>query len=179
MTRSKPAIVSLSTFASVDLRSITRDVDRVITTVELTDLLELNRVPWLTLGSASLRRLDRGGWQFQAHMRDGVTDIEHDSALAVRFPLVGVRLDSVYDGVLRATGYIPAGSNDFHVPRPGYNPIDNPPDGANWCKCEPHRPPHLMLPEGFYVPPEDQETYRLVCGMRVQITMGPQMEEET
>jgi len=74
----------------------------------------------------------------------------------------------------------------FHVPLPGYDPTKHPEaetcngiyDGKkNWCKWG-DKKKHVIIPEGFYVPPFEPELFKLVAGQRVEIVLGRSLGKE-
>jgi hypothetical protein len=72
----------------------------------------------------------------------------------------------------------PGRKEDFHVPLPGYNPFEHPktekcPD----CTGKDHTP-HMMVPEGLYVPPHEPQLFELVKGRVVTITIGQPRPDE-
>ncbi len=74
---------------------------------------------------------------------------------------------------------------DASASRPGYDPTRHP--KATICGekkpcCWRDGEPHVIVPEGFYVPPVDIELYQLVSGKEVEIVLGaaidhPEVEE--
>ena len=170
-----------------DLLSLSRGTDKSRSYVYLEWDWE-TRIKWLTFGQATLRTNDRrdGRWTLEARMGHGATDGEHDTAIVLRLPLIGVEFEWADHHQFRFHGYVEPGldakdrSNGFHVPRPGYDPTKHPKaemcngkyDGKkNWCKWGDGKK-HVIVPEGFYVPPFDPELYKLVAGKRVQLLLG-------
>jgi hypothetical protein len=192
MRRKETAFPKLNTAdpaaLETDLREISRESDICSTVVRLS--LDWNRddarppvIDWLKFGQANLRRqIDSshdGRYRLEAYLKEGVTDFEHDSAYALRLPLVGVQLSTLpvlYHNTI-LVGWVDSAQDedyeDFHVPRPGYNPMKHP--EAHICKSEycKRDEEHIIVPEGFYVPPFDQELFDFVKGKRVEIIMGP------
>lgn len=172
-----------------DLRPISRDVKRCVAVVVLkVDWDSQNDTKWLILGSASIVR--RGGdrhegqWSLQARMDS--TDFEHDSAYVLQLPLIGLQLDglAVYNHHAHFVAWVdPNNPGDFHVPSPGYDPRKE--EGAHRCKhpqCLKDDKgkkieAHIVVPEGFYVPPFNLELYKMVRGKKVEIRMGPVFED--
>lgn len=153
---------------STDLRSITRRSKTRQTCVDLH--VDGRRIPWLRCGEANLRYFERPmSWQLGAYL-SRATDPEHDSAYALRLPLVGLTCTSVLDHVTTCNAWVAADADrDFHVPRPGYDPAHH----ADAVVCGTCKPKHRIVPEGFYVPPFDGVLYRAVSGLRVTIEIGP------
>lgn len=165
-------IASTSLILPTDLRSITRDSARCVTTVYVTSTDNLPRyaqTQWLVFGRAELR-LDLQPVQLQAFLTRGATDFEHDSAKALVLPLVGVTLDSVTNHVTVLTGIVASRvPEDFRVPWPGYDPFQEAlPCEADVCKDA----PHPIVPEDFYVPPSNPFLYKEVEGRYVRITIN-------
>ena len=156
-----------------DLTDITRNSKIAKTTVYLQDRYG-NKVPWLILGEVEVRNEGKICW-LSAYLTEGVSDFEHDSAHAVRLPLIGLKLDHVWYHTTYITAWIdPNDSESFHVPKPGYNPMKHP----EACMCEAdYCEPHMMVPPGYYVPPHDAELYEAVKGKKIEISIGFNREE--
>jgi hypothetical protein len=140
----------------------------------------IERVNWLVFGQANLRpSRDRpdGRWRLDARMTGGVTDFEHDSAYALKLPLIGVVFENVDYHASVFTGWVDPNinvddSSEFRVPRQGYDPTKLP--DAHMCKTgECKKNPHIIVPEGFWLPPFDLELYRAVRGKKVEIRISP------
>lgn len=159
-----------------DLRSITRmsDVFRTRVTVHMVEY-GVSNLQWLILGLTQLtprRGANEGRWTLEAKMTEGVTDFEHDSACAMRLPLIGVTFEHVISGLVRFNAWIdPNDFDDFRVPRAGYDPTKHP--KAIICEDKHCEKSHVIVPEGFFVPPMDRDLYKAVRGKRVEIIMGP------
>jgi hypothetical protein len=114
-------------------------------------------------------------------MGHGACDPEHDTAYALRLPLIGVEFEWADHHQFRFHGYVEPGldptdrHNTFHVPLPGYDPTTHPKaetcNGKKNCKWGDGKK-HVIVPEGFYVPSFNPELYKLVAGKRVVILMG-------
>jgi hypothetical protein len=162
-----------------DLTKITRESKTQRTEVFVEWGHHEQKLRWLTLGQSRLRRAhdrDDGCWQLAAYLTAGVTDFEHDSAYALQLPLVGLHFKSVEYQRATFEAWVDPNPNDlssFHVPRPGYNPMKLP--EAYICKMKGQcaKEPHIIVPEGFYVPPVDEDLWLLVRGRRVEIRIGP------
>jgi hypothetical protein len=166
-------------FPLIDLRPITREPDRYQTVVKLFHG-HFRSKRWLILGQARLQRHGRSHgpslWIFDSYLTEGVTDFEHDSAFALRMGLIGVEFRGILYGHTEVQAIIdPQDRDGFHVPQPGYNPMELPDaeqcDGGKHCKWG-DKEPHVIVPEGNYVPPSDRELYRKVRGRFVEITFG-------
>lgn len=171
-----------------DLLSISRGTDKCRSYVSLEWDWE-TRVTWLKFGEATLRKKGEkhdGRWDLEARMGLGATDFEHDTAYALRLPLVGVEFEWADHHQFRFRAFVDATMdpkptrNGFHVPLPGYNPTKHPDakmcsgkyDGKkSWCKWGDGEA-HVIIPEGFYVPPFNAELYKLVSGKRVELILG-------
>lgn len=162
-------------FPFIDLRAITREPDRHLTTIKLFRD-HFRGKEWIVMGQARLIARDRSQgpsvWTFDAYLPVGVTDFEHDSAYAIRIPLIGVEFRSIYYGHTEIVAVIdPMNYDGFHVPPPGYNPMKL--DDAHECKSDYCKDePHIIVPEGNYVPPTNKELFKMVRGRFVEITFG-------
>ena len=189
----RPAVV-----LATDLSSITRRPDRFFTTVDIDlgwdeDSGDRRKLRWLTFGECELRVDGKDGdARLEAHLKGSTCDFEHDTAWALQLPLIGVKLAEV--GVWHSRTHFTAWVHpdaggtmpNFHVPCPGYNPMKHPGattcDGIydekkrKYCKWNDGKK-HIIVPEGFYVPPFDAELYEAVRGKRVEITTGPKLVE--
>jgi len=153
----------------VDFRSITRDADKCLTKVyiymghkwEGHEAMQ----EWLTFGSCYLRNEDSLCW-LAAYMNYGITDFEHDSAYALRLPLIGLKFLRVFNHATHLEAYVdPDNASEFCVPSPGYNPTML--KEAYECPdCKEH---HMIVPEGYYVPPFNEELYNIVRGKKLDI----------
>ncbi len=102
-----------------------------------------------------------------------MTDPEHDSAYALSLPLVGVEFGDISYHTAEFSGWVDnCDPHGFHVPDPGYNPLQD--KGVVICKVYPDckRKPHKVVPEGFFVPPVNPTLYQKVRGMRVTIRIS-------
>lgn len=169
----------------VDLRGITRDSDTQRTTVYLGDRYGRNENEWIICGSARLRFHDnKKQWMLAAYLNGGATDFEHDSAYALQLPLIGVIFNGCEYNHVDLTAWVDPDAvdgswTDFHVPTSSdYNPMKH--EDAMTCteheSCK--EEPHIIVPEGFYVPPYDRDLYKKVFGKRVMIRIGPAYKED-
>jgi hypothetical protein len=168
-----------------DLRPVSRDVKRCVTVVTLyPDWDRANAVKWLIMGAASISKENREGqFRLEARFCEGVTDFEHDSAYVCRLPLIGLTMGDlfVYNHHIHFVAWVdPNDPEGFHVPGPGYDPRKE--DGAYRCKdghCKKDNggKGHMIVPEGFYVPPFNADLYKMVRGKKVEIRMGPVFED--
>lgn len=188
MSRQRPEPEEVKLPPLTDLRAVSRDPKRCVTHVYIqTNPWDRERHEWLIFGAAQLRHQKEsspdGRFRLEGRMTSGVTDFEHDSAFVVRLPLIGVQFDGllIHNHYAFLVGWVdPDGADDFHVPGPGYDPTKH--KDAHRCKmkeCVKEDPKsHIIVPEGFYVPPFDPELYKLVRGKRVEIRIGPVLPEE-
>jgi hypothetical protein len=129
----------------------------------------------LLLGEVMLMPRDghhhKGIWSLGAYLLNA-TDFEHDAAWLLKMELVGVELDSMTYGQTCIQGWIRADHSEaFRVPSAGYNPVKH--KDATPCREKDCRrgEKHIIVPEGFYVPPENPELFNIVRGRRIEITM--------
>jgi hypothetical protein len=160
-----------------DLRNITRESDHCLSTVTIRmgDWWDRGTdTPWLKFGQAQIRKHENSDltwWQLGAYLKDGATDFEHDSGYAFRMPLVALEYTFTLNHGSRFSAIIhPNMADEFHVPLPGYNPLEH--ENTQKCdRCTEERA-HLIIPQGFYVPPFEPELYKLVAGKPVVIHLG-------
>lgn len=156
----------------VDLTSITRDSNTCRAIVKLKLGRHKSIDWWLKFGQAQLRNEDNLCW-LTAYINNDVTDFEHDSAHALRLPLIGLKFDSVCYHSSKFTAWVdPDGEDEFRVPLPGYNPAEHP----DAVKCTQCKTAHIIVPEGYYLPPFNKELYNKVRGKKVYISIGPNNE---
>jgi hypothetical protein len=162
-------------FPFSDLRAVTRESERYLTRVKLYHD-HFRSKEWFIMGQARLTKQARENgpsrWTFDAYLAEGATDFEHDSAYAIRMGLIGVEFKSIYYGHTEVVAVIdPIDFDGFCVPPPGYNPMKLPDAEKcedDHCKGE----PHIIVPEGHYVPPNDAELFKKVRGRFIEITFG-------
>ncbi len=153
-----------------DLTAITRSSDKVQTIVRLCDEFGQRESEWLVLGECGIRlareSLRPARWWLQAYLNQGATDWEHDSAFALRLPLVALEMQMVL-GSNVFLGAIIDGRDpeEFRVPPPGYDPISD----GDTCESEHCGKRHPIVPEGRFLPPENPELLRAVVGRQVEI----------
>jgi hypothetical protein len=84
-------------------------------------------------------------------------------------------------GWTRITGWIDPnldGYDSFSVPSEAYNPLDGA-EPCDHCKGQhDEAEPHLIVKEGLYTPPSNNELYKLVRGKRIEIRTGPKRPKE-
>lgn len=162
-----------------NLNDITRNSDVAITLVTIQPDYRKFREAfrWLEFGEAELRNDERICW-LDARLTAGVTDFEHDSAHALRLPLIGLTFQHLwYQNAYFKAWVNPNDPDGFRVPRAGYNPMKLP-DAytceSDYCKEE----PHIVVPEGYYCPPYDEELYEAVRGAELEIIIGLRHKEK-
>lgn len=168
-----------------DLRPICRESDRCNTVIEIFPDWDVRGV-WLRLGQVNIVRAGEhrpGEWRLEAYFRAGVTDVEHDSAKAIVLPLIGLQLDALavhYHQTNLVAWVNPNDEDGFRVPGSGYDPTKL--KGAHRCKdpdCLRDDPKgHIIVPPGFYTPPENKELFEKVKGKRIEIRVGPSFKDE-
>lgn len=155
-----------------DFRKLCRDSAKVETTVSIST--GYKQTLWLRLGQIRVTERSKpvaGVWELAAYLNNA-TDPEHDSAFVLKMNLIGVSLSMICYGVAHLTGWVSSDLNDFRVPDVGYDPRKHP--KAVKCRdkhCE--NKGHIIVPEGFYVPPPNETLFSLVRGARVEIVTGP------
>jgi hypothetical protein len=171
-----------------DLRSICRERDKYLVTVNVKGPPGRPERPWLLLGEANLEpleRMDSRVWWLKAYLgarsaKEGVpTDFEHDSAYVCRLPLIGVEMRGVRYNRTVVSAWVESNDpDDFHVPLPGYDPRTH--ERSFLCEeeCCTGTPTedgggaHIIVPEGFYVPPFEPELFEAVKGQQVEIVFS-------
>jgi hypothetical protein len=166
----------------VDLRPITRYTDKVVTRVYLCDEFGHHQRVWITLGQCKLMRpIERNNmrWWLGAYLTEGVTDFEHDSAYALRLPLLALSFEMLEMGMAWFHAIIdPNNADDFCVPPPGYNPMEHTEAyDCEECRKRKGAEPHMIVPENFFVPPRDPKLHAKVACRHVLITIGVVHEE--
>lgn len=140
----------------------------------ITVYLDYERFEWMRLGQIRLqKRSDHAHaeiWDMFAYLQNA-TDFEHDSALVFKMELVGVAFDGFDYGRTRFSGWIKGDPDSFRVPNQDYNPLEHP--KATRCKMKECANPHLIVPEGCYIPLPNPEMLSLVVGRRVEVVTGP------
>jgi hypothetical protein len=168
-----------------DIRSYTRRSDKVRTEVQV--WFKNTMTPWIQCGEVELRQFGQHTtpyWELGARMGHGATDFEHDSAWAFKLPLIGVEFESLDYGKVTLRAWVAPSevksmSRSFHVPRPGWNPLELP----ETEKCTDRHcsdKGHPIVPEGLYSgPPFDAQLYEMVRGCAVKIMSGsPRTESD-
>lgn len=164
----------------LDLRPISAEADRMITTVTIEDFDIGGRArhDWLTFGEASLATVPRNGhtlqgWQLKGWIARHATDESHDAAQIIRLPLIGVTLSMVHQHRTWIEALIDpslderSAKTEFRVPPPGWDPFAK---GITCKACrDKERKGHPITP---YLPPHDPKLWALMRGKRVSILMG-------
>jgi hypothetical protein len=173
-----PSMADTSKIPPTDLTHLLDPDDNRRTWVHV-EMDDESQARWLVFGAASLMPFpDRrdGRWILEGCISGNVTDFEHSTARLARLPLIGLQFQHTSQGQARFVAWVdpnldPGYHSDFHVPRPGYDPRTH----AKTSKCDdPHcsNKGHLVVPEGFYVPPFDLDLYKLVRGKKVLLILG-------
>jgi len=158
-----------------DLTKICRESGKLLTTVSLClgEYWDRSKdMKWLLLGETQLRKFERPGnppyWWLAAYLGEGATDYEHDSAYALRLPLIALEFQRVEYHCAEFYAVVhPNQPSDFYVPWPGYNPLK----GAEVCTECKGDDAHKIVSE--YVPAHDAGLYKQVAGKLVLISIGP------
>lgn len=165
-----------------DLRSITRNADSCLTLVSLVHPSSENQL-WLMFGEAHIREC-KPKHELCAYLHEGATDMEHDSAWALRVPLIGLTYQSVAYHTLTCQAWVAPWEDapfreDMRVPLPGQDYwslaferqcrektccVD---DDGNFDKKHPGHPITKYLPDPA------NKLHRLLGGRLVEIQMGP------
>lgn len=166
---------------AMDFRALSRNSKKIRTSVVLWS--DWTQSEWIQLGEIMFRENHdlRGTWLFGAYLSNS-TDFEHDAAWLFKMELIGVRFTSCAYGQTSFEGWIKSDdSGDFRVPPPDYNPLKHKDaskcggTAKEYCK---RGEPHVIVPEGFYVPPENPELFDIVRGRRIEVTTGICCKEE-
>jgi hypothetical protein len=154
----------------IDLTGICRTPDKLYCHVDV-ELPYGYRAPWLKLGAVGLCHNSCGNtWNLSARM--DATDFEHSSLYALSLILVGLTLKYVTNHHFLYEAYLHPNPDNFYVPNEGYDPRKL--KGVTKCKgkdCD--RGPHLMVPDGNYVPKPNLELFKLVRYGLLLIRIGP------
>jgi len=162
-----------------DLRSISRDADKVYTQVfVIPDKYSRHKLLWIWAGQGIMDppNKDTGIYSLRAYLGRGATDFEHDSAYALKLDLYGVQLKHVMYHTTILSAFIPPDIelDDFRVPLPGYDPFVKDPYICKECPEE----EHPIVPEDCYVPKGDATQWKILRGKRVEIHFGYVKKEE-
>lgn len=158
-----------------DLRDVSDHTDRCVTTVFIADNEEepdddRPRKKWLVFGSCNVR-LDISPMRLEGYLKGNVTDPEHDAALVLRLPLIGVKLHMIHGHATVLEAWVaPRSVDEFHVPWPGYDPVKR--EDTQMCDYERCEEPHPIVDWDYYVPPTEKELYEYVAGRKVMIRIG-------
>ena len=160
----------------LDLRSITRRSDKLITRVDLCPKYD-DRVPWIIAGECRLEKISEREprWAIRSYLNNA-TDVEHDSASAFGIDLIALQFDSSRYGFSTFSAFIDPQSGDrtadgFRVPEPGYNPLID----KETYECKECEEKHLIVRN--YYPPANLKLHKLLRGSRVEITIGVVVDE--
>ena len=158
-----------------DLTGITRESKHCLTDILLCNF-EFDQASqwftdklWLRFGQVNIVKQNRGEvYHLYAYLDKGI-DFEHDSAYAVKLPLIGLSFINTLYHVTELCAWVDPNVDrefpDFHVPRPNYDPRKHP-DAE---KIKQGGKEYIVVPEKFYLPKFDKTLYDLVRGKKVKI----------
>ena len=160
---------------SIDLRPITRRSDVLGAVFRIQDE-EYNWVPWIKCGEIKLQKDNRYGDEFRvcAHLRDGATDFEHDSAYAFAFDAIGVTYEMTEGHNTFLSGWFKPDPDSFCVPDEGYDPFSI--EGA--VKCQNCESGHVIVPEGCYMPPRNDAMFKALSSKRFELNISVRRPRE-
>jgi len=166
----------------INLAGITRHPDLVFTHITFARHEMLGKLkpdensrkhgfkPWLEFGQCSIVN-ENNNCFIGGRMRDGITDFEHDSCYVVRIDLIGLQYKYTHNHVSTFDAWLTTNPKEIRIHSSDFRPENlEGPDGP--YQCEECSPRHLILPEGYYVPPMYEQA-RIVAGQQVVITTGP------
>lgn len=156
----------------LDLRPITRDSKIALTQIRLFDPYTMRHVDWITMGASYLHKEERfHRWRLEARLPNA-TDFEHDSAYAIRMSLVGLTFDGMFfQQQPMFVAWIDGSDVDsFNVPESDYNPLTL--KGTQPCRECKGKDKHVIVPEGYFVPPPNKPLFEKVRGLKVEVTLS-------
>lgn len=165
----------------LDLRSVTREGAEALVSLDTGDYSDGGPMrEWIRCGRVNLQGPDRRGfrpWILSARAREGVTDMEHDSAFIFQIPVVGLELEFVSNGWTYLTGWIAGEPDDLRIPtKPDYDPAKLP--GAETCEDESCEEEHTIVPEGYWAgPPANRKYWEHLIGRKLEIRLGPTLKK--
>lgn len=151
----------------LDLTAITRS-SKMETCISVKPNRYISPQTWIKCGVITLTQpVHRVGRYDIRCILKSATDFEHDHAHAFRMGIIGLTFDFMDNGSSYFNAYIdPESPLDFHVPNPGYDPFV----GAVKCRdkhCSNN--PHVIVDEGFYIPPINEELWLKFRGCNIDI----------
>lgn len=156
-----------------DLRSQSRNSDKVETNIYVLGLHDSVRYRWLRAGEVDVHRTNEARnyeWVLKIPAGRGARDYDHRASSAAMLSLQYVSLSSVIAGYTHLRGLIPP--HDEYVvcvPRPGESIFEG---GGRCSACdEPH-------PFTSYAPEADSALDVLLGGRRIEVVIGPPLEDE-
>ena len=162
------------TIPSIDLREVTRNPKKLCTAIDLQVNWKDKIDRWILVGEAKFNNeLKDGRATIAGYFSKNVTDHEHSSAYAIQFQVVGLTFKHLWYHTAHFQAWIdPNDPESFHIPKPGYDPAKI--AGVETC-TDPHceDKPHLILPDGYYVPKFERELWEFVKGKPIEIHVGP------
>lgn len=157
-----------SKLEALNLRHLSCGADRLTTVVNL--VIDYSKRAWIALGEVTISKANaQHGWLLESGLLNA-TDPSHDTARIIRLPLVGMTFDMISWGTTWLHGWVDGSDvRDFRVPEPGYNPLTL----KDAVKCKQCADTHLIVPEGYHVPPVNEALFEAVRGLEVQIIISP------
>lgn len=151
----------------VDLRPVTRDAKKVVSTIYVTDEVHARHL-WLTCGSLTINKC-REHSIVGARLANAY-DFEHNSAWAFRFEAIGLTWSGdISSGWTHYTGFFhPRASEEMHIPR---QPLTKWYRALPWCtekQCKGDHA-HRVVPEGLYAGPKPDAENDWLLGQRFEI----------
>jgi hypothetical protein len=111
-------------------------------------------------------------YTLHAYVSNNVTDVEHDTPCAFQIPLIGLRLSGIIAGSVTIEAFIEPlnygqafENDDFRVPKKGWDQMKE----AIPCSWENCKGKHLVVPEGYYIPPHNRELHQEFSGRKITI----------
>jgi hypothetical protein len=105
---------------------------------------------------------------------DSVCDPEHDPCKAFSFSVIGLQFVFSMSATMLFEGVIDP-TRAFCVPGPDYDPAKTHGEPCSHCKGD---EAHLLVPDGFYMPPKNPELFRQMAGKTIEIWIYSYKEEE-
>jgi len=124
---------------------------------------------WLAFGVASRVGLDARSQWIAAYLPRGFTDASHHAAYALWFDVIGIRLESIRDGVTTLAAYIAGSAVDSGT---SFNVPSAVPDLSLLPDC-PHCTGDRRHKITFDSPEANVSLWKKLRGVEVKITMGP------
>lgn len=166
----KPGVEKVPFVDLLDLTSITRDSKTCYTHIILENPLTHDPEPWIYCGRVNIQKKnDSGVYIVKSYLDYGITDFEHDSALAFSFEVIGLQFNFVDNHQSVFTGFIkpPLSTYDsFNIPAKDFNPLlDATKCDSEYCKKE-----HLIIED--FLPDNNLKLGSKLGGLKVDIRFG-------